>query len=128
MSTTPVNVMDLGAEALDWAVANKKGLPIKFDPMGFKSGSEACFWIWSDEPKGFMLKIGGAYSPSTDWVIGGKIIEEESISLSKNEDSLWVATTPNGFSSTSESPLISVMKAFLGADSDGMVTVPNYFV
>lgn len=64
--------------ALDWAVATIEGLPIQHDPMGFKAGSEAGYWIW-DETKGKLnatyQKIGRNYSPSRHWVQGGPIID-----------------------------------------------------
>lgn len=77
-NTVPLNVRDLTDLALDWAVATCERLPIVRDPMGFKSGSEAGYWIWDETPKGEMTKIGrGGYTPSTDWSQGGLILDRE---------------------------------------------------
>ncbi|WP_240224640.1 phage protein NinX family protein [Rheinheimera hassiensis] len=77
-----VNVSELTGEALDWAVATCEGLPIVHDPMGFRSGSEAGYWIWDQTPSGRMTKIGrGFFSPSTNWAQAGAIIEREKLSL-----------------------------------------------
>lgn len=72
-----VEVRDLTGQALDWAVAKCEGLPIIHDPMGFKSGSEAGYWIWDNAPKGMMAKIGRNYTPSKSWAQGGPILDRE---------------------------------------------------
>ncbi|MDR5799080.1 MULTISPECIES: phage protein NinX family protein [Caballeronia] len=75
--TTSVKVRDLTGQTLDWAVAKCEGLPITHDPMGFKSGSEAGYWIWDNAPKGMMAKIGRNYTPSNSWAQGGPILDRE---------------------------------------------------
>jgi hypothetical protein len=107
-----VKVQDLSGAQLDWAVAKCECLPIVYDPMGFKSGSEAGYWIW-DETTGKMTKIGRGYNPSTDWSQAGPILEREGIDLHQNKHSPFhhygysesnvsrypdgeICTTPNG--------------------------------
>lgn len=94
MKMRTVQVKDLEGVTLDWAVAKCLGLPIRLDPMGFGSGSEAGYWIWDDAPGGKMLKIGvGGYSPSTDMSQGGNFLEQEQISLASPSpiDDRWTA-------------------------------------
>ncbi|BDP33361.1 DUF2591 family protein [Vibrio parahaemolyticus] len=81
-----VNVSTLEGAVLDWAVAKCQNLPIKHDPMGFGSGSEAGFWVWDDDPKGYITKIGRGYSPSTNWQLGGPIADAQNISLISPSD------------------------------------------
>ena len=63
--------------ALDWAVANCEGLPVRSDPMGFGSGSEAGYWVWNEagpSKQKYML-IGREYNPTQNWNQGGPILE-----------------------------------------------------
>ena len=73
-----INASDLEGAALDWAVAQSEGLPIRRDPMGFKEGSEAGFWLWEERGSGLGRHglIGRAYSPSTNWAQAGEIVEK----------------------------------------------------
>jgi hypothetical protein len=77
-----IKVSELSGVALDYAVALCEGLPLKFDPMGFKSGTVSGPWVW-DERKGFnkavYQRIGGEYSPSTNGSQGGQLIEDHKI-------------------------------------------------
>jgi hypothetical protein len=72
-----MNASDLDGAALDWAVAQSEGLPIRRDPMGFVTGSEAGFWVWGEVGSTVGIKglIGREYSPSTNWSQGGEIVE-----------------------------------------------------
>lgn len=76
-SWVSVKVKNLIGAALDWAVAKAEGLPVMLDPMGFKTGSESGYWVWSNEPGGLQTKIGRGYSPSTVWAQGGLIVDRE---------------------------------------------------
>ena len=53
-----IKVSEANQLQVDWMVATAQGLPIKHDPMGFKSGSEAGFWIWDESKNGIQTKIG----------------------------------------------------------------------
>lgn len=80
---------ELTGAALDWAVAKCEERTIKLDPMGFKkdypTSSQAGYWIWEDDKvankKTIYQLIGGAYSPSTNWLQGGPIIEREKMNV-----------------------------------------------
>jgi hypothetical protein len=124
MKTVNVETTDLTSNALDWAIATQKGLPIIFDPMGFKVGSEAGFWIWGDKSE--MLLIGRDYSPTHHWEKGGEIIEQEGISLLK--DGNWVAKTQEGAVVTGETVLLTAMKAYVTQCFGKRIDIPEYFL
>lgn len=69
---------NLDGVALDWAIAQCVGLPIKHDPMGFETGSESGFWLWEENGGrlGRYGLIGREYSPSTRWEQGGEIVDK----------------------------------------------------
>ncbi|WP_321935355.1 phage protein NinX family protein [Paraburkholderia sp. J8-2] len=75
--TVSVEARDLAGVTLEWAVAKCEDLPVARDPMGFKSGSEAGYWIWDKAPKGIQTKIGRGYTPSTNPAQGWPIIDRE---------------------------------------------------
>ena len=80
-ATVTVLTKDLIGPPLDWAVAKIKGLPIKYDPMGFGPGANGGYWIWTDHgaDPSIMEKIGGKFSPSTNPSQGQPIMEEYGI-------------------------------------------------
>jgi hypothetical protein len=123
MKTKNVKTNTLNSKALDWAVATQKGLPIKHDPMGFKTGSQAGFWVWEDVLYGKILLIGDNYSPSTDWAEGGAIIESEGISLIKHDK--WIAKTPNGVEVEGKTALIAAIRAFVVTNLGEEIEVPE---
>jgi hypothetical protein len=49
--------------------------------MGFKSGTEAGYWVWDDARGGIQALIGRQYSPSTDWAQGGPLIKKYRVDL-----------------------------------------------
>lgn len=69
MNTGPVlvdvAVKDLSGAALDWAVAQADGYPVKLVPAVLDAG----WFVWSTD-----VSEGGRYSPSTDWSQGGPLI------------------------------------------------------
>lgn len=74
MALVEVHTSDLSSPALDWLMATIEDLPILHDPMGFKSGSEAGYWVWDEKINGVQAKIGREYSPSTHWSQLGPLI------------------------------------------------------
>lgn len=126
-----LNVSKLSGAALDWVVANCQGLPIKHDPMGFKTGSEAGFWVWDDDPKSKMGRpwlIGREYSPCTKWDQGGPIIEEKNITLlpAYPHDFGWIAATHKDkegcFGGT---PLVAAMRCYVESVLGSEIEVPE---
>ena len=72
-----IRTQELIGPALDWAVAQSEGLPLKLDPMGFRKdypdSIESGWWVWFGTSEGLvvghrMLHRGReqGYSPSTD--------------------------------------------------------------
>jgi hypothetical protein len=132
---------ELTGAALDWAVAIAEGLPVKRDPMGFKSGSEAGFWVWGDDQKGPMLKIGRNYQPSFDYAVGAIIIEREGIAVfpACYVDSFWCAIEDKGGSQPcrgywqfdesevvkGETMLVAAMRCYVGRVLGENIDVPD---
>lgn len=127
---------DLTGLALDWAVATCEGLPIRHDPMNFgRAFPEGGFWIWDDRgpigKRDYRL-IGRQYSPSTNWAIGGPIIEQELICIERNFHSNdWTAWTPapelkkgEAFGS-GPTPLIAGMRCYVASKLGDEVDVPE---
>lgn len=119
---------DLQGAALDWAVATCEGLPIRKDPMGFKTGSEAGYWVWDSAPKGMQTKIGLGYSPSTSWTQGGPILEREFIYVFGHDivgSAAWSASLRHGrFVEEGPTPLIAVMRAYLASKLGDEIEIP----
>lgn len=131
-----VKTSELRDEALDWAIATCKELPIMHDPMGFKTGSEAGYWIWPDGPTAPMgQKIGRNFSPSTKWDQGGPIIEREGIEVgpapgSRPVGKLWLAEYPcnpesKKFRSHGPTPLIAAMRCYAASKLGDEIDIPN---
>lgn len=127
-------VNNLGTLALDWAVATIQNLPIQYDPMGFYTGSEAGYWVWSDTPKRYW-KIGRQYSPSTSWAQGGPIIESQEITIKHvvpaMKDSIWqahpshTAKGANGKWGVGPTPLIAAMRCYVATHLGEEIDIPR---
>lgn len=101
---------------LDLQVARIEGFPLRLDPMGFKTGTEAGWWIWPEWNKGDYMKVGREYSPASKWSQAAPLIEKYKVSLVfiGNE---WVATVKN-HSSKNKNPLVAAMKAIISSEAD----------
>lgn len=64
MEMVEVQTNKLLGLALDWALANVQGLPVRYDPMSFGATANGGYWVWDNAPGGLMAKIGEKYSPS----------------------------------------------------------------
>jgi hypothetical protein len=128
MNTTQVvEVKNLIGEALDWAVAHLQKLPVKPDPMGFKTGSEAGFWIWPDAGKGYK-SIGRDYSPSSKWDQGGQIIEHEKLTLigASQFDTNWTAMDGGQtIKQNGQTALIAAMRAYVHINCGSSIEIPT---
>ena len=124
-----VKVEVLTGKALDWLIATLQGEPVVLDPMGFKTGSEAGYWIWDDEISVYML-IGRNYSPSSNWSQGGNIMEQYGIFPSvyggcgENSDQKYQAGTGLNWY-RGETPLIAVMRSVVSTVLGKEVDVPS---
>lgn len=76
-----------------------------------------------DTRHGFGGGVWAPYSPSTDWAVGGPVIERERIQIwHRDEDGLdnvWHATCPmlRGYESTEDgpTPLVAAMRCYVAA-------------
>lgn len=130
-----VSVSDLQGAALDWAVAKAEGLPVRRDPMGFRSGSESGYWLW--EEIGHKLNryglIGREYSPSAKWEQGGPIVDElrersrYQFLVESDGENTRVLSWPREdvFSSGyGASMLVAIMRCFVASVMGDVIDVP----
>ena len=114
-----IKTSDLTLLALDWAVARCEFVgtpPIK-------------------EVSGVLYTIEGDYwNPSTDWALGGPIIEREEISISREFASSrveWAAWTPAPIRDDAEAfgygptPLIAAMRCYVASKLGDEVDIPE---
>ena len=106
---------ELTGAALDWAVAKCE------EPVG---GYKA--WVHADFIKG-IVPAGCRYS--TDWLVGGPIIEREMIATSRGgsyAENFWMAS--RGFSNEriyGPTPLIAAMRCYVASKLGDEVGVPE---
>ena len=144
-----IKTADLIGPAIDWAVAKCEGLPLRRDPMGFKTGQQAGWWVWGGEGQNEIVghlktrrNQHDGYSPSTNWSQGGPIIEREKLSASywgdkskfgqhSKPEQWWEARHPThrtqsrrtvGFGPT---PLIAAMRCYCCAKLGEYVDIPE---
>ena len=70
-----VKTSDLAGPALDWAIAQIEGVEVAIAAPQYGTG-------W----RVYKPNFGGKYSPSTDWAIGGPLIEAKELTV---EPSAW---------------------------------------
>ena len=128
-----INVNDLTGQALDYAVAKADGRTIRHNPMG---PTIPGYWIWEEVPSGkggvilsrcIYKKIGGEYSPSTNWGQGGPIIERERIAIDPyicNEFGAYYKRWGDAFYQCDENLLIAAMRCFVNYKLGDVVEIP----
>lgn len=112
---------DLTGPALDWAVARSAGAVIKF-------GDNAWRVIRRDGVAYVRSMALSDYTPSTNWVWGGPIIEREQIQLEcvSRANSTWGANTYGwGKRCTGPTPLIAAMRCYVASKLGDEVDVPE---
>lgn len=124
MSTIDVKVDDLIGAALDWAVAQVEGLQLTV----FKDHNGMDYfchdWMENDLPK---------WSPSTDWIQGGKLIEKYKVGVMPGgiSDRTYMAMA-TGFELFQKlygpTHLIAVCRAIVSAKLGDTVSVPAELV
>ncbi len=133
-----IKVSEAEGIALDWLVAKAKGLPVVRDPMGFKSGSEAGYWIWEEKRNGLQTRIGGSpgslgggYNPSTNPAQGQPIQEEARIWLRTTDEGgddpscLWRAELPYRAVEVGPTAMIAGMRCFVSSELGEVVEIPD---
>jgi hypothetical protein len=109
---------ELTGAALDWAVAKCEGRPHSYAVVDVKG-----------EPP----LTAAVFTPSTDWALGGPIVEREWIELTLNTDpggGEWVAQiaddVPDGYHSASgPTPLIAAMRCYVTFKLGDEIEVPK---
>ena len=106
---------ELSGPALDWAVAKAEG----FEPRQL--------WIY-DKPSLWKGKEC-RYSPSTDWLQGGAIIEREEIALCRDEG-WWLAdccpqSGGDHVEVHAETPLVAAMRCYVASKLGNTVEIPE---
>ena len=109
--------------ALDWAVAKCEGA------TDFWFDTVATHWVKLDG-KDRALRSGWAqsYLPSTDWSLGGPIIEREGISLDQYHDfPNWAASCPpeSGFNWFGPTILIAAMRCYVASKMGDDIEIPT---
>lgn len=114
-------VSDLIGDDLDRAVAKAEGRPVE---ERFRGGMGEGWY--EAGTKGVSIPM---LSPSTDWAVGGPIIERERIELSWEAATcladIW--TPPAGSAAASgsgDTPLVAAMRAYLTAKFGETVSLP----
>ena len=127
-----VKVSGLEGAALDYAVAHCQGLPIRHDPLEFKSGANAGYWIWEHPIHDLKLacnRIGKEYSPSLLWVLGGPIMERERIALEPTYTTEWVAFVNVAgeprYACSGSTPLLAAMRCYVATKFGGEIDIPQ---
>jgi hypothetical protein len=122
-----ISTENLEGSALDWAVAKVMGHKI----------ADNCYrdYIRIHLPNPKQSGYTMAFCPSTDWALGGAIIEREEISIHRNAPSSkgreWEAMgsiTAKGAGYTwgyGATPLIAAMRCYVKAQLGDVVDVPN---
>ena len=101
-----MNVNELSGTDLDWAVARCEGV-VNGDELDI----------------GFILE--GGYTPSTNWELGGSIIEREGIQLARLGD-VWEAwVDADGVFYQGSTPLIAAMRCYVASVMGDEIYVPE---
>ena len=119
-----IKTAELIGRQLDYAVALSAG------GTGFRYDTIASYWITIDG-KHYVLSNGWSedqcYTPSTNWLRGGPIIERESISICTqmtNKD--WMAGSFHGdIDGFGPTPLIAAMRCFVASRLGDEAEVPE---
>ena len=96
-----IKTSELTGAALDWAVAKGEGHDMDY------------------------FQVVDAYSPSTDWALGGPLIEREKIALVVYWDGRWVAEPEEAVESVGPTPLTAAMRCLVARKIGDEVEVPE---
>lgn len=123
MSTTkPIKVTDLSGPALDWAVAKCEGVKIDRFP---------------EAPRSLFYGPGFAkYKPSSDWSLGGPIIEREGIGLDFSPADMgddpacvWAAyDRAHAERENGPTPLVAAMRCYVASKLGDTVEIPEELI
>ena len=95
---------ELQGAALDWAVAKCEGLST-------------------------YVEVVEGFKPSTDWALGGAIIEREGITVAPDDVAPWCAFIDRGTADdviySGATPLIAAMRCYVASKLGGNVELPE---
>jgi len=110
---------ELTGVALDWAVAKCEGWPMTWD----ENAEDFFLGLWA--PLCFLKE----FAPSTDWSLGGPIIERERLCpcpSSTAVGSAWSATDLTGhITHFGPTPLIAAMRCYVASKLGDEVEIPK---
>ena len=115
-----MRTIELEGAALDWAVASTCFAPARIKIPAWATRPTILIY---NNPK--LPEAGGVYfHPSTDWAIGGPIIEREGIGLWKDIGT-WIANKQGiAYEVKGDTPLISAMRCHVLCKLGEDVLVP----
>ncbi len=99
---------ELIGAALDWAVAMCEDEEVSL----IKGQLET---RWTDN----------GWKPSTDWALGGPILEREGIDLTRISGALWDATIRGKWTEDGPTPLVAAMRCYVGSVIGNEVEIPE---
>lgn len=107
---------------LDWAVATCLGNVTEL-------GYDGISWSFKLDGKSKVLATGWAasmmWNPSTNWALGGPIIEQEKISFCENAERWVAATSIKGQEQYGPTPLIAAMRCLVARKLGEEVDMPE---
>lgn len=112
-----VKVSEASDVVLDFLVSKAN------NPPGKEGGMD---W-WERDGNGLLFDPLNecTYSPSTDWSLGGQIIERERIELRDKGGDQWIADDNLNTRHVGPTPLIAAMRCYAAARLGEMVDVPD---
>jgi hypothetical protein len=115
---------ELKGAALDWAVAKAEGHSFTAGDGGWYSDERINHRVWTLLPEIADNYECECYSPSTNWALGGVIIEREKIALHFNGDSPWVGEC--GWARRDgATPLEAAMRSYVAVKLGDDVEIPE---
>lgn len=86
-------------------------------------------WLVASIEGDELPKSGGkGLGYSSDWVVGGQIIEREGISIYRMTSDWSAAYNPSGAAQDAPTPLIAAMRCFCCSKLGGVVDIPEELV
>lgn len=117
-----VKTVDLAGPALDWAIAQIEGVEVAIAAPQYGTG-------W----RVYKPNFGGKYSPSTDWAVGGPLIQKHRITIEGPGHSAgkWRAFMLGSswiISTSSDAPLEAACRRLVHEQLGDTVKVPKELV
>ena len=121
-----VKVSELQGAALDWAVAKVRGFlePMHDEPRPRVVVHTDKFgtFVWFN-PQDYGRYGPEDFAPSTDWALGGPIIEEQGIDLYQSGS--WAAEVGGANRQEGHTPLVAAMRCYVKSRLGNEVNVPD---